>query len=120
MTARGTGAAWEGVAEAHLQEKGLRTLARNFTCRLGEIDLVMADRDCIVLVEGRLRRHSVHGDGAASVGAGKRAKLLRAAQVRLLVHPRHAGQACRFHVTGCSDTPQRPELDSIRNAFETC
>lgn len=120
MTARGTGAAWESVAEAHLRTSGLRTLARNFFCRLGEIDLVMADRDCTVFVEVRFRRHSAHGDGAASVGAAKRTKLLRAAQVWLLAHPRRAAQPCRFDVVGCSGTPQQPQFDWIRNAFETC
>ncbi|MBU6198078.1 MAG: YraN family protein [Xanthomonadaceae bacterium] len=119
-SARGTGAAWESVAEAHLQQSGLRTLARNFVCRLGEIDLVMADRDCTVFVEVRFRHAAAHGGGVASVGAGKRAKLLRAAQVWLLAHPRRASRACRFDVVGCSGTPQQPQFDWIRNAFETC
>ena len=120
MTARDTGATWESVAEAHLCAAGLRTLQRNFTCRLGEIDLVMAERDCTVFVEVRFRRDAAHGDGAASVGASKRAKLLRAAQVWLLAHPRRAEQPCRFDVIGCSGTPQQPQFDWIHNAFETC
>jgi putative endonuclease len=120
MTSRGTGAVWESVAEAHLQQSGLRTLARNFTCRLGEIDLVMAERDCTVFVEVRFRRDAGHGDGTASVGASKRTKLLRAAQVWLLAHPQCATQPCRFDVVGCSGTPQAPQFDWIRNAFEAC
>ncbi|HST28175.1 MAG TPA: YraN family protein [Rudaea sp.] len=120
MTARGTGAIWESVVEAHLHESGLRTLARNFTCRLGEIDLILAERDCTVFVEVRFRRNAAHGDGAASVGSAKRTKLLRAAQVWLLAHPHRATQPCRFDVIGCSGTPQAPQLDWIRNAFETC
>ncbi|MBS0571235.1 MAG: YraN family protein [Proteobacteria bacterium] len=120
MTARGIGMTWERAAEAHLQASGLCTLARNFTCRLGELDLVMAERDSTVFVEVRFRRDAVHGDGAASVGAAKRTKLLRAAQVWLLAHPHRAAQPCRFDVIGCSGTPQQPVFDWIRNAFETC
>lgn len=120
MTARSTGAEWENATEAHLCAAGLRTLQRNFTCRLGEIDLIMAERDCTVFVEVRFRRDAVHGDGLASVGAAKRAKLLRAAQVWLLAHPQRATQPCRFDVIGCSGTPQQPRFDWIRNAFETC
>jgi putative endonuclease len=116
---RDAGTMWESMAEAHLHQSGLRTLARNFTCRLGEIDLVMAERDCTVFVEVRFRRNAEHGDGAATVGAGKRAKLLRAAQVWLLAHPQRATQPCRFDVIGCSGTPQVPQFDWIRNAFET-
>ncbi|MBS0558296.1 MAG: YraN family protein [Proteobacteria bacterium] len=118
MTTRGTGAAWESAVEAHLHACGLRTLERNFTCRLGEIDLIMADNDCTVFVEVRFRRDAAHGDGVASVGAAKREKLLRAAQVWLLAHPRRATQACRFDVVGCSGTPQQPQFDWIRHAFE--
>ena len=120
MTARGTGAQWENVAEAHLHASGLHTLERNFTCRLGEIDLIMSDRDCTVFVEVRFRRDAAHGDGAASVGAAKRTKLLRAAQAWLLAHPQRATQPCRFDVIGCSGTPQAPRFDWIRNAFEAC
>jgi putative endonuclease len=120
MTARGTGATWERAAETHLLESGLSTLARNFSCRLGEIDLVMAERDCTVFVEVRFRRNAAHGGGAASVGTSKRTKLLRAAQVWLLAHPQRATQPCRFDVIGCSGTPQAPQFDWIRNAFETC
>ncbi|HSN00206.1 MAG TPA: YraN family protein [Rudaea sp.] len=120
MTARGIGSAWEAVAEAHLHESGLRTLQRNFTCRLGEIDLVMDEHECTVFVEVRFRRDSARGDAAATVGLSKRAKLLHAAQVWLLAHPRRAEQPCRFDVVGCSGTPQRPQFDWIRNAFEAC
>ncbi|HTI95431.1 MAG TPA: YraN family protein [Rudaea sp.] len=120
MTARGTGVAWECLVAVHLQRSGLRLLQRNFTCRLGEIDLIMAERDCTVFVEVRFRRNAAHGDGAASVGASKRTKLLRAAQVWLLAHPQRATQPCRFDVIGCSGTPQTPQFDWIRNAFEAC
>jgi putative endonuclease len=118
VSARGTGAAWERAAEQHLAACGLRTLARNFTCRVGELDLVMAERDCTVFVEVRYRHTAAHGDGVASVGAAKRAKLARAAQVWLLAHPQRAAQACRFDVIGCGGTPQAPVFDWIRNAFE--
>jgi putative endonuclease len=118
VTARDVGAAWESAVESHLAASGLRTLARNFTCRLGEIDLIMAERDCTVFVEVRYRRTATHGDGITSVGSAKRGKLLRAAQVWLLTHPLHASRPCRFDVVGCGGTPQQPAFDWIRNAFE--
>ncbi len=119
MTARDTGAQWEAAAAAHLQQAGLLTLARNFNCRLGEIDLVMCERDCTVFVEVRYRNNAAHGDGVDSVGSAKRTKLLRAAQVWLLQHPQRAAQACRFDVIACSGTLDKPAFDWIRNAFET-
>jgi len=45
-------------------------------------------------------------------------KLVRAAQVYLLAHPQFASAPCRFDVVGCGGTPQRPELEWVRAAFE--
>lgn len=102
----------------HLAHAGMRLLTRNFVCRHGELDLVMREGDCVVFVEVRYRGSRGRGDGVASVGAGKRAKLVRAAQVYLLARPHLATAACRFDVVGCSGTPQQPQLDWIRSAFD--
>ena len=118
MTARDTGALWEDAALEHLAHAGLHLLTRNFTCRHGELDLIMREGDCIVFVEVRYRGSRSRGDGVTSVGAGKRAKLVRAAQVYLLARPQFAAAPCRFDVIGCSGTPQQPQLDWIRSAFD--
>lgn len=118
MTTRHIGALWEEAALAHLTRAGQRLLTRNFTCRHGELDLVMRDGDCIVFVEVRYRGARDRGGSAASVGVNKRAKLVRAAQVYLLAHPQFAAAPCRFDVIGCSGTPQQPQMDWIRSAFD--
>jgi len=118
VTTRATGAAWENAALAHLKGAGLRLLTRNFSCRFGELDLVMRDGDCVVFVEVRYRGSRDRGDGAASVGAAKRTKLVRAAQVYLLARPQLATAPCRFDVIGCGGTLQQPQVDWIRSAFE--
>jgi len=118
VTTRDTGAAWENAALAHLTGAGLQLLERNFTCRHGELDLVMREGDCVVFVEVRYRGSLGRGDGTASVGAAKRAKLVRAAQVYLLARPRLAAAPCRFDVIGCAGTLHKPQIDWIRCAFE--
>ncbi len=118
MTARDVGIQWENVALAHAQAAGLTLLVRNFQCRYGEIDLILADHGSVVFAEVRYRRHVGHGDGTASVGAGKRAKLVRAAQVWLQAHPRHADLPCRFDVIGCGGTLELPQFDWTRSAFD--
>jgi putative endonuclease len=115
---RAVGAQWEDLALDHLQRAGLQLLTRNFTCRLGELDLVMRERDCIVFVEVRYRGSNQRGDGAASVGAAKRTKLVRAAEVCLQAHPQWAASPCRFDVVACSGTPLQPQLEWTRAAFE--
>jgi putative endonuclease len=143
MDARDIGSQWEDAALAWLQVAGLCLVARNFHCRLGEIDLIMLDGgkldrsrldggrldrsgpdaggddgEGIVFVEVRYRNANARGDGTTSVGAAKRGKLVRAAQVWLQQNPRHASQPCRFDVIGCSGTLARPHFEWTRNAFD--
>ena len=115
---REAGARYEELADAYLRRAGLAPVARNFNCRHGELDLVMRDRDVVVFVEVRYRRGSLFGDGIDSVHAGKRAKLVRAAEVFLINHPRLADAACRFDVIAISGDAAAPALDWRRNAFE--
>ena len=119
--ARSTGDLWENAALTHLQGAGLEMLERNFLCRYGEIDLIMRDRRShagIVFIEVRYRKSAGHGDGSASVGPAKRAKLVRTAQVWLQAHPKFANEPCRFDVIGCSGTAQEPAFDWTRAAFD--
>ena len=68
----------EREAEALLQAAGLALIARNWHCRFGEIDLIMKDGATLVFVEVRKRGSERFGGAIASIGAQKRAKLLRA------------------------------------------
>lgn len=117
-TTRDTGARWEDAVLAHLQRLGLSLIERNFNCRYGEIDLIMRERDQIAFIEVRYRGDDVRGGGTVSVGAGKRAKLVRAAAVYLQRNPALAAMTCRFDVVGCSGTPAKPVFEWTRAAFE--
>lgn len=98
----------------------MRPLAANVNYRVGELDLVMLDRDrdgdVVVFVEVRFRADTGFGGGAASIDHGKRRKLLRAAQMFLL-RTRRNDAACRFDVVEASGDPIRPRLHWIRDAF---
>jgi putative endonuclease len=120
MAARDIGSQWEDAALARLQAANLRLLERNFHCRYGEIDLILSDSDAVVFAEVRYRSADARGDGTVSVGAAKRAKLVRAAQIWLQQNPRHASQPCRFDVVGCSGTLSAPRFEWTRNAFDAC
>lgn len=74
------GALGERLAALHLEAKGYRILARNYRCRLGEIDIV-AERDgCLTFVEVRTRRGQALGTPQESVTAAKQARLRALAQ----------------------------------------
>ncbi len=118
MNARAAGAVFERHALAYLQRAGLRLLARNFNTRFGELDLVMRDADALVFVEVRYRRHGAFGGGAASVGASKRERLMKAAQLFLQAHPKLAALPCRFDVLAFDGDAAAPHCDWQRSAFD--
>lgn len=96
-----------------LRRAGLRILARNWRCRLGEIDLVAEEAGTLVFAEVRLRRDARFGGAAESVTAAKRARIVAAARLYL------AGRAaapCRFDVL-LLDALSPARVQWIRNAF---
>lgn len=84
----------ENLAAEFLQGQGLRLVARNYRCRMGEIDLIMEDRGTLVFVEVRLRKNNHFGGAAASITPHKQGKLIRAAQHYLQQQTRQP--PCRF------------------------
>lgn len=95
------GAAFETRALEFLQRQRLRFVARNVSCRGGEIDLVMRERDgSLVFVEVRARAQSQYGGAAASIGWQKKQRLVRAARYYLATCAAgaHREPACRFDV----------------------
>ncbi|WP_092439299.1 YraN family protein [Collimonas sp. OK607] len=104
----------EDRALAYLQQRGLKLIERNFRCKGGEIDLILAEpaSNLLVFVEVRQRSSQRYGGAAASVTRGKQAKLIIAAQVFL---QRYADlPACRFDVIAIEDDA----VEWIRQAFE--
>lgn len=96
-----------------LRRAGLRILARNWRCRLGEIDLVAEEAGTLVFAEVRLRRDARFGGAAESITAAKRARIVAAARLYL------AGRAavpCRFDVL-LLDALSPARVQWIRNAF---
>ena len=115
---RSTGAAFEQRAGAELERAGLKPLARNYTTRHGELDLVMLDGDIIVFVEVRYRVRAGHGDALASITRSKQDKLIRTAQLWLAAHPQHAQRACRFDVVSYDGSAADARMQWLRGAFE--
>ena len=78
------GQLWEQRALAFLQSKGMTLVEANFTCKSGEIDLILRDHGELVFVEVRQRASSLHGGAAASITPAKQRRVIRAAQTYLL------------------------------------
>ncbi|HEY0748384.1 MAG TPA: YraN family protein [Steroidobacteraceae bacterium] len=112
------GAAAEQLAAAYLQARGLKILARNLRCKLGEIDLLCLDRGMLAIVEVRQRQHVAFGGALGSVTRAKRRKLIRAAQFFLQTQSLWRGYAIRFDVIAVAGLPDGAHrIDWVRDAF---
>jgi putative endonuclease len=79
-----------------LLQSGYHILARNFRCRMGELDIVARRGTLLVIAEVRLRSSGTFGGPGASITAAKRASIVRAARFLLVRHPQLAALAVRF------------------------
>ncbi len=116
---RAFGMQLEVHAARYLSHQGMSLVHRNFQCKLGEIDLIMRERDTLVFVEVRFRRSNSHGDACATVDWRKQRKLQRAAQVFLQRSGLRDQLPCRFDVLGITRDPLSGSLafDWIPAAF---
>ena len=108
----------EALARRYLEKRGLRFMAANWLCKLGEIDLVMEDADGTrVFVEVRTRAETTYGAGFETVAVHKQAKLLRAAQ--LYQQQENYWGPMRFDVVSIAVAADgEPHVEHIPHAFE--
>jgi len=108
----------EKRGEKFLKSKGLKTLARNFSCKAGEIDLVMVDGDgSIVFVEVRTKAEEDFSPPEESITYPKRQRLLRTARYFLAAH-QIEDRPIRFDVvTVVLGQTGREQIRHYQNAF---
>jgi putative endonuclease len=111
------GRAAEAAAARHLERAGYRILTTNFRAKGGELDLVAMDGAALAIVEVRYRASDRFGGAAASITAGKRSRIVRAARVLLATNPPLARLPARFDVVEVTGPVDALQCDLIRGAF---
>lgn len=113
---RATGNHAEELAAKYLKKQKLTLHEQNYHCRVGELDLIMWDRDYLVFVEVRHRKHQDFGGALESIDRFKQAKLRRAAE-HYLVYSKNTDCPCRFDILCVNGNLNKPEFEWIKNAF---
>lgn len=117
MDNRERGKACELIAAQFLKDQGCKVLQRNASYRGGELDLIMTDGAQLVFVEVRYRRHQAWGGALESVDYRKRRKLILAARLWLMQHPRFADSTCRFDLVTINSAEVPAECVWYKDAF---
>lgn len=112
------GLRYEDQARTYLQGRGLRLLQQNFSCRFGEIDLIMQDSDNICFIEVKFRKSMAYGGAASAIPESKQRKLVKTALFYIAGHRQLARLGLRFDaflIQRQQDGTDR--IDWIKNAF---
>jgi putative endonuclease len=110
------GSSGEDLAADVYRRRGYRVVARNWRCRLGELDLVVERGGVLVFCEVKSRRQSVFGGGFEAVTGRKRAKL-RAVAEAFLQATGSRPQAIRFDVASVAVRGARSTIELFEDAF---
>ena len=107
----------ENAARRFLERRGLRLLTSNYQCRYGELDLVMSDREFLVIVEIRYRRHTEFMDPVESITRHKRDRIVRATLHFMQRCADYRDHPVRFDIVGVSGPLDHATVDWIPGAF---
>ena len=112
--------AWgEATALRYLQNKHYKSVAANYRCRFGEIDLIVCDRKYLVFVEVKLRKSSKFADAKEFVDAYKQSRLRTTAEMYLSENPTNLQP--RFDVIEVyapeGALTKRPKIIHMEDAF---
>lgn len=104
----------EVLAANFLKQKGFILLEQNFTCRIGEIDLILQEGPYLVFTEVKYRTNLSKGFPQEAVDWKKQRKIFQTANYYLLQNKLPEQTPCRFDVVAILGE----KITLIRNAFE--
>lgn len=107
-----TGSKNEIIAENYLKKIGYKILQTNFSCKLGEVDIIAKDKNCIVFVEVKAKSNVDFGYPREMVNKTKQKKIRKVAQVYLLQNHEYDCD-CRFDVIEILDE----KIEHLKNCF---
>ena len=111
------GKAGEELAVRYLKKKGYKVLEQNYTCPVGEIDIIARDKKTIVFVEVKTRRSMSYGSARLAITPRKQRKISMTA-LYYLKSNHQMNRGARFDVVTVQSTGATQEIDLIQNAFD--
>ncbi len=104
--------------ENFLKKKGYKTLTKNFSCRTGEIDLIMAaGAGTVVFVEVKTRKNENFADAEAAITSAKKERMKKAANLFVKKHKLY-DKPLRFDVViVMADEKAKARMRHYENAF---
>ncbi len=110
----------ENLAKKFLRRKGYRFITSNFHSRMGEIDLIVEDRNTLVFVEVKTRKSPDFAQGREFVDYSKQQRIRSTASYYLA--QRETDKAVRFDVIEIyapdGVNTKNPIINHLEDAFQ--
>ena len=116
METKSKGSIGEILAERYLNNLGYKFIARNYTCKIGEIDLIYKDKDYYVFVEVKTRLNDRFGEPREAINFKKQQKIKRVAEFYLISNNLY-DKNCRFDCIEVLGNEKDSKLEYYKNAF---
>lgn len=107
----------EELACRSLKRRGYKKIIRNYTCPLGEVDLIAMDGDTLVFLEIKTRMSSSVSFAKEAVNKRKQRQISKVALAYMKAKNCHDTKA-RFDVVAVCLGKGEPEIELIQNAFD--
>jgi putative endonuclease len=114
---REVGKRGEDAATRYIRKRGYKIVERNFTCPLGEVDIIALDRKTLCFIEVKTLSGKNYGPPEISVNIYKQHKLSKVALAYLNQNHLHDIHA-RFDVIAVTLSPEDERIELIKDAFE--
>ena len=116
METKSKGSIGEILAEKYLNKLGYKFLDRNFSSKLGEIDLIYRDKDTIVFVEVKARLNDKFGMPREAINYKKQQKIRKTAELYLISNNLY-DKNCRFDCIEVLGDREDCSVEHYKNAF---
>ncbi len=107
----------EDAAAHYIENKGYKIVERNFTCPLGEMDIIALERNTLCFIEVKTLSGRTYGPPETAVNIYKQHKLSKVALAYLKQKHLHDVEA-RFDVIAVTLSPVGERIELIKDAFE--
>ena len=119
-TSKLAGAWGEALAAEYLRKKRYKIQAAGYSCKFGEIDLVVSDRKYLVFVEVKLRKTASFAQGREFVDFQKQNRLRTTASIYLSQNPTDLQprfDVIEIYAPESTDT-KKPIINHMEDAFQ--
>jgi putative endonuclease len=117
VSSKNKGAVYEQAAARLTERAGFKTLAQNYFCRGGELDIICEHKNTLCFIEVKYRKSNSHGHALEQVTWAKQQRILLAAKTYLNENKQYQNHVIRFDVIAVTSLNNELQFDWVENAF---